>query len=78
MFNAGFIEIMNENVNWNLKPGKSYYFTRNGTSIIAFTIGEKCGDRHDPGVNLFKIIGCHSNFPSVKISPNTKIGNNSN
>ena len=35
---AGFQEVL-EMESWELQRGGKYYFTRNGTTIIAFTIG---------------------------------------
>ena len=49
-----------------LKKGGKYYFTRNGSSIIAFTIGNK----YESG-NGFKIIGAHTDSPNLKLKPRT-------
>lgn len=37
---SGFI-LLNENENWDLKPGGRYFFTRNMSCLIAFAVGEK-------------------------------------
>lgn len=37
---AGF-HLLNENEDWELKPGGRYFFTRNMSSLVAFAIGEK-------------------------------------
>lgn len=37
---AGF-HLLNENEEWDLKPGGRYFFTRNMSSLVAFAIGEK-------------------------------------
>ncbi|KAL0299049.1 UNVERIFIED_CONTAM: putative aspartyl aminopeptidase [Sesamum radiatum] len=37
---AGF-HLLNENEEWELKPGGCYFFTRNMSSLVAFAIGEK-------------------------------------
>ena len=37
---AGF-ELIKETDKWNLEAGKSYYFTRNGSTVIAFHVGTK-------------------------------------
>lgn len=37
---AGF-HLLNENEEWELKPGGRYFFTRNMSSLVAFAIGEK-------------------------------------
>ena len=38
----GFLEIREVDKWENLAPGKSYYFTRNTSTIVAFTLGSKC------------------------------------
>ena len=37
---SGFV-LLNENENWDLKPGGRYFFTRNMSCLIAFAVGEK-------------------------------------
>ena len=53
-----------------MEAGKSYYFTRNGSTIVAFTVGKKAAAK---GVDLFKIIGCHTDSPCLKTAPVTKV-----
>ena len=60
---AGFKRIF-ENVEWELVKGGKYFFTRNGTSVIAFTVG----GAYVPG-NGFTILGAHSDSPCLKIKP---------
>ena len=45
---AGFMPI-DEREAWSVVPGGKYYFTRNGTTIVAITVGE------DYKVNIFKL-----------------------
>jgi len=66
----GFQEIK-EVDKWNLEAGKSYYFTRNQSTIVAFTLGNKV----QQGVDLFKIVGCHTDSPVIKLAPHSKIDN---
>ena len=69
--NNGFIEIK-EVDKWDmLAPGKSYYYTRNQSTIVAFTLGSKCTQ----GVDVFKVIGCHTDSPVIKLAPHSKINN---
>ena len=60
--NAGF-RALSERDRWELEPGKAYYVTRNGSSLIAFRIPE-APDSPVPG---FQIIASHSDSPSFKI-----------
>lgn len=58
----GFTEI-SENKRCELAPGKSYFVTRNGSSLIAFKLPEK-------SFNGFLIAASHSDSPSFKIKEN--------
>lgn len=49
-----------ENESWNFKSGK-YYVTRNGSSLIAFTIPSKILDYH------YQIVSSHVDSPTFKI-----------
>lgn len=57
---AGF-SYLPEGTHWEIRPGGSYYTTRNGSSIIAFRIGEDLSDYH------FQMCASHSDSPSYKI-----------
>lgn len=59
----GFKELK-EKESWHLKAGEAYYFTRAGSSIIAFTYG---GEQSvEAGVGL---IGAHTDSPCLKLKP---------
>uniref|UniRef100_A0A7N0T630 aspartyl aminopeptidase n=1 Tax=Kalanchoe fedtschenkoi TaxID=63787 RepID=A0A7N0T630_KALFE len=60
---AGF-HLLNENEEWDLKPGGRYFFTRNMSSLVAFAVGEKC--RVGSG---FHIIAAHTDSPCLKLKP---------
>ena len=66
--NAGF-NLIKETEPWNLEAGKGYYFTRNNTTLCAFLAGPKCGTRP---IDHFKIVGCHTDSPCLKIAPRSK------
>jgi aspartyl aminopeptidase len=50
-----------------LHPGGKYYLTRNGSSLIAFSIGEKW----KPG-NAIALLGAHTDSPCLRIKPVSK------
>jgi len=67
LLSNGFKEIK-EIDKWTLVPGQSYYYTRNQSTIVAFTLGNKVNQ----GVDLYKIIGCHTDSPVLKLAPHSK------
>ena len=62
---AGFSRI-NESDEWKLLPGGKYYFTRNCSSMIAFTVGTK----YQIG-NGITAIGAHTDSPCLKLKTKT-------
>lgn len=63
---VNFIEL-NEGERWHLEKGKSYFVSRNGSSIIAFTIGKYMEDL------AFNICASHTDSPTFKLKPNGEI-----
>ncbi|KAJ4460665.1 putative Aspartyl aminopeptidase [Paratrimastix pyriformis] len=63
---AGFQEL-EESQAWNLVPSGKYFFTR-GASVMAFALG---GALQAGG--SFKIIGAHTDCPTLKIKPNSAV-----
>ena len=53
-----------------LKPGGRYYFTRNGSTLIAFVVG----GQYRAG-NPYKIIGTHTDSCVLKVKPVNKVQN---
>jgi len=49
---------------WSIKENKKYYVIKNDSAIIAFTTGKK-----DDIKNGLKIVGAHTDSPSIKIKP---------
>lgn len=64
---VGFKELKEEE-KWNLEKGKKYYTTKNGSALVAFTIGS--GEVEEEG---FKIIGAHTDSPTFRIKPNSEM-----
>lgn len=61
---AGFIGL-DEADRWVLEPGKGYYITRNGSSIIAWR-----QPALDAVVNLgWRLVGAHTDSPCLKVKP---------
>ncbi|KAL6453302.1 APE4 Aspartyl aminopeptidase 4 [Candida maltosa Xu316] len=67
---AGFEEIKERN-NWSqahsLQKGGKYYVTRNGSSLIAFTVGQQFQNG-----NGIAIVGAHTDSPCLRIKPISK------
>lgn len=68
---AGFTRL-DEGCLWResraIKRGGKYYFTRNGSTIVAFTVGLL----FEPGTSGFKVIGAHTDSPNLKLKPRSK------
>ncbi|EED94436.1 probable aspartyl aminopeptidase, partial [Thalassiosira pseudonana CCMP1335] len=65
---AGFVKLSKrEPFGGVLKPGGSYYYTINHSTLVAFTVGAK----YKAG-NGFKIIGGHTDSPYLKVKPISK------
>ncbi|WP_099466497.1 M18 family aminopeptidase [Konateibacter massiliensis] len=59
------------NQDWGLKNGGKYYVEHCGSSLFAFTVGEKFGFRQG-----FKIATAHTDFPCFRVKPNPDITTN--
>lgn len=57
---AGFKDLR-ECESWNLERGGKYFTTRNGSSLIAFVIGNDLSDYH------FQVTSSHSDSPTFKV-----------
>jgi aspartyl aminopeptidase len=65
---AGFVAICEEdNWSWSLSPGGRYFFTRGGSSIVAFAVPQL--KSNSP---VFTVIGAHTDSPVFKIKPVSK------
>ncbi|MEO6117948.1 MAG: M18 family aminopeptidase [Methylotenera sp.] len=63
LLKQGFIALQ-ETQAWQLETGGSYYVTRGGASIIAFTLGS-----HPLTESGFRIIGAHTDSPGLRLKP---------
>jgi aspartyl aminopeptidase len=68
----GFTELKETN-KWVLEAGKSYFFTRNNSTIFAFSMGKKISAA--TGIDCFKVVGCHTDSPVFKLAPVSKLPN---
>lgn len=59
---------LKEEDKWILEKGGKYYTTKNGSALIAFTVGNGEVENHG-----FKIIGAHTDSPTFRIKPNSEI-----
>eukprot|EP00927_Polykrikos_kofoidii_P054788 TRINITY_DN4915_c0_g1_i1.p1 TRINITY_DN4915_c0_g1~~TRINITY_DN4915_c0_g1_i1.p1 ORF type:complete len:478 (+),score=104.35 TRINITY_DN4915_c0_g1_i1:71-1504(+) len=50
-----------------VKPGGKYYYTRNMSTLVAFTVGEKFA-----AGGGFKVVGAHTDSPVLKLKPASK------
>jgi aspartyl aminopeptidase len=64
LLSNGFSEIKEED-SWELKNGGRYFFTKNSSALVAFTIGKE--NAVEKG---FRIIGAHTDCPGFRIKPN--------
>ncbi|GGC86869.1 M18 family aminopeptidase [Halopseudomonas salina] len=61
---AGF-EHLDERADWQLKPDGRYLVTRNGSSLIAFTLGKP-----ETGIRL---VGAHTDSPCLRVKPQPEL-----
>ena len=56
----GFVELIHDGKTkkWNLSRGGKYFVTRNGSSVIAFVVGQN---------NVFNVCESHTDSPSFKV-----------
>lgn len=67
----GYTEVK-EIQKWELKASGKYFLTRNGTSIIAFTVPSEW----DKDFFGFKIVGTHTDSPNLRLNPCSKMESN--
>jgi len=70
LLQAGYVEL-SEGDRWRLQPGGRYLAVRNGSSIIAFTLGST-----DPAESGFRMVGAHTDSPCLRVKPEPQSVNN--
>ncbi len=68
LLSQGFTRL-EENQRWQLTAGQSYFVTRGGASIIAFTIGRQALTNSG-----FRIVGAHTDSPGLRLKPQAAFG----
>ncbi|TCK19430.1 aspartyl aminopeptidase [Thiogranum longum] len=63
LLDAGFEEL-HEAERWQTVTGGRYFVTRNGSSLVAFTLGEQPPSEHG-----FRMAGAHTDSPCLHIKP---------
>ena len=64
---AGF-SALSETEQWSLEAGGKYFVTRNGSSIIAFTVGTE--SMADTGIRM---AGAHTDSPCLMVKPQPEL-----
>ena len=64
----GFTEIKESDL-WFIHPGDKFFFTRNLSSLVSFSIGNK----YDPKTASMKIVVSHTDSPAIKFAPISKM-----
>ena len=62
----GFNELC-EKESWKLKKGGKYFYTRNSSALVAFTVGKLA----NLNTTSFNIIGGHTDSPNLRFAPNS-------
>ncbi|KAL9656173.1 hypothetical protein ABK040_007790 [Willaertia magna] len=64
----GFEQLQENEANWSqkIKQNGKYFFTRNHSSVFAFTVG---GKFEGNGNGALKIIGAHTDSPDLRLKP---------
>jgi aspartyl aminopeptidase len=66
LLNDGFSELCEKDP-WTLQKGGKYFYTRNSSALVAFTIGKLA----NLNKTCFKIIGGHTDSPNLRFAPNS-------
>jgi len=64
ILNSNGFKELKEGDSWSLKPDERYYVKRDGSSVIAFTVGS-----NSLVDNGFRFIGAHTDSPGLRVKP---------
>jgi len=64
LLEAGFT-FLSERDNWDLTAGGKYFFVRNDTTVVAFTVGSSVAE----STAAYTMLGAHTDSPCLKIKP---------
>ena len=66
---AGFQELQEDDPTWigEVSPGGKYFYTRNRSTLVAFTVGTDF-----VAGNGFNVVGAHTDSPVLKLKPSSK------
>ncbi len=67
MLEAEGYTALSESEAWKVKAGGKYFTTRNGSSLVAFYMGE------DVEANGFRMVGAHTDSPCLRLRPNSEL-----
>ncbi|PJF19815.1 putative aspartyl aminopeptidase [Paramicrosporidium saccamoebae] len=68
---AGF-QRLSESAAWKLNPNGRYFFTRNGSSLVAFTVGGQVVRGIEKNSTAVKIVAAHTDSPCLRVKPLSK------
>ncbi|KAJ8601493.1 hypothetical protein CTAYLR_006712 [Chrysophaeum taylorii] len=66
---AGFTEVNEKEARWGLQAGGKYFYTRNGSALVAFAVG----DKYDTSRSGAVIVGAHTDSPCPRLKPRSSL-----
>lgn len=65
---AGFVEL-DEKRSWSLQASGKYFYTRNGSALVAFAVG----GAYDAETSGAVIVGAHTDSPCPRLKPRSTL-----
>lgn len=63
----GFVELKERDA-WDMQPGGRYFVRREGSSIVAFTLGQ-----HPVAQSGWRMVGAHTDSPCLRVKPTPEL-----